>query len=148
MRLPLFILIALLLVLGAFFGWDYYQGGKVDKKSVGQIEKIREKPLQKYTYDTLSGTNFASSGITFGEIIGENAKFTSRYFFFLVDGKKVSGLINIPVDVGDHPVVVMFRGYVDRDEYKTGIGTQRAGEVFATNGFITLAPDFLGYGGS
>ncbi|MBI2338702.1 alpha/beta fold hydrolase, partial [Candidatus Daviesbacteria bacterium] len=27
-------------------------------------------------------------------------------------------------------------------------GTQRGGEVFAQNGFITLAPDFLGYGQS
>ena len=28
------------------------------------------------------------------------------------------------------------------------MGTKRVGEYFAENGYITLAPDFLGYGGS
>ena len=28
------------------------------------------------------------------------------------------------------------------------MGTKKIGEYFANNGYITLAPDFLGYGGS
>jgi alpha-beta hydrolase superfamily lysophospholipase len=32
--------------------------------------------------------------------------------------------------------------------YETGIGTQRVGEYFASHGFVTIAPDFLGYGQS
>ncbi|MCX6791812.1 MAG: alpha/beta fold hydrolase, partial [Candidatus Gottesmanbacteria bacterium] len=32
--------------------------------------------------------------------------------------------------------------------YVPGEGTQRSAEVYASNGFISLAPDFLGYGGS
>lgn len=42
----------------------------------------------------------------------------------------------------------MLRGYVDEKVYQPGVGTQRTAEFFAKNGFITLAPDFLGYGGS
>ena len=42
----------------------------------------------------------------------------------------------------------MMRGFVLKETYSTGIGTKRAGEVFAQNGFITIAPDFLGYGKS
>ncbi len=42
----------------------------------------------------------------------------------------------------------MIRGFVPKEKYAIGIGTARAGEVFAQNGFITLAPDFLGYGAS
>jgi alpha-beta hydrolase superfamily lysophospholipase len=42
----------------------------------------------------------------------------------------------------------MLRGYVDQKEYVIGKGTQRGGEFFAQNGFITIAPDFLGYGDS
>ena len=46
------------------------------------------------------------------------------------------------------PVIVMLRGYVDPGMYETGIGTQKVGEAFAKNGYVTLAPDYLGYGES
>ena len=46
------------------------------------------------------------------------------------------------------PVIAMFRGYVDLDKYFQGEETNPSAEVYAANGFITLAPDFLGYGGS
>ncbi|MEK7521667.1 MAG: prolyl oligopeptidase family serine peptidase, partial [Patescibacteria group bacterium] len=39
-------------------------------------------------------------------------------------------------------------GYAPRETYETGIGTRPSAAVFAQNGFITVAPDFLGYGGS
>ncbi len=42
----------------------------------------------------------------------------------------------------------MIRGYVDKDKYATGVGTKDAAAVFARNDFITVAPDFLGYGAS
>jgi dipeptidyl aminopeptidase/acylaminoacyl peptidase len=46
------------------------------------------------------------------------------------------------------PVVVMLRGFVEDEIYSTGLGTRNAANVFAENGFVTLAPDFLGYGES
>jgi len=42
----------------------------------------------------------------------------------------------------------MLRCYIDQERYTTGDGTRRAAKVYAENGFITLSPDFLGYGGS
>jgi len=42
----------------------------------------------------------------------------------------------------------MLRGYADDEIYFTGLGTRKSAGVFAENGFITLAPDFLGFGGS
>ena len=42
----------------------------------------------------------------------------------------------------------MFRGYIDKTLFRTGDGTRNAASYFAENGFITIAPDFLGYGGS
>ena len=44
------------------------------------------------------------------------------------------------------PVIIQFRGYVERSIYQPGAGTKKTAEVFAKNGFISLAPDFLGYG--
>jgi dipeptidyl aminopeptidase/acylaminoacyl peptidase len=56
--------------------------------------------------------------------------------------------LNIPKQPGIYPVIVLIRGYVDQNNYQTGVGTKRVGEELAKNGFITLAPDFLGYGES
>lgn len=108
----------------------------------------REKLLDKYTIDALSQKTFESSPISIGDKIQETDLVSSRYFFFNVEGKKVSGLINIPKKSGALPIIVMFRGYIDRENYSTGVGTQHAGEVLGENGFITLSPDFLGYGQS
>lgn len=110
--------------------------------------KLKEKPLDKYTFERLKETKFSSKPITFGKLIKDENNFVSYVFYFNTEGKKVSGLANIPKSQGTYPVVVMFRGYVPKEKYTIGEGTKRAGEVFAQNGFITLAPDFLGYGES
>lgn len=101
------------------------------------------KPLEKYSFPKLRERVFTPDGIW---VEGGS-------FYYWVDGKKVSGQIHQPAvrqpaDAGGWPVVIMVRGYVDREIYRPGIGTERAAEVFAQNGFLTLAPDFLGYGES
>jgi dipeptidyl aminopeptidase/acylaminoacyl peptidase len=42
----------------------------------------------------------------------------------------------------------MFRGFAPKNTYKPGVETQPSAQVFVKNGFITLAPDFLGFGQS
>lgn len=109
-----------------------------------------EKPLDKYSYVNLRNRKYSPSQITVGDVIKEGKDFVSRSFYFLSDGKKVTGLINFPKPIGARklPVVAMFRGYIDQQNYKAGDGTRNAGEYFAGHGFVTIAPDFLGYGGS
>jgi len=169
MKIPLVVLAIVVLAILAIFGFGYLKKGKIINLPKTPIDQ-KEKPLEKYTYDVLSKTKFAASKIELGEVLKDEADFTSRIFYFWVDspstssgqGKKVSGLVNIPKAAGTYPVVVMFRGYVDKEIYTTGTGTQHTGEIFARppateaagnvgqaqNGFITLAPDFLGYGQS
>jgi dipeptidyl aminopeptidase/acylaminoacyl peptidase len=116
-------------------------------------QKIAQpKPLLTYTFENLKKTKFPSGSITLGAVVSENADSFSRIFYFSVPQKpnsavmeKVSGLMNIPKKSGNYPVIVMFRGFVPDNIYKPGIGTQPAANVFVSNGFITLAPDFLGY---
>jgi len=108
----------------------------------------KTRDFDKYSYSNLRKTKFESSQIKFGKVLSEGAGYVSRMFYFKVSNRKVSGLINIPTNRGTFPVIVMIRGYVDLEIYQTGIGTQHGGEVLAQNGFITLAPDFLGYGES
>jgi len=53
------------------------------------------------------------------------------------------------------PVVVLIRGFVPEEIYETGMGSHETGmgsqpmaDFLAKEGFVTLAPDFLGFGGS
>jgi len=59
--------------------------------------------------------------------------------------KKVTGTINQPRTPGVHPVIFLIRGFVDQKIYTPGMGSKRIGEYLAENGYITIAPDFLGY---
>ncbi|MDO8610008.1 MAG: prolyl oligopeptidase family serine peptidase [bacterium] len=113
---------------------------------ISENVQIIIKPLEKYSFESLKNTKFNGSEIIIDKVLKKSADYTSYLFYFKVQNKKVSGLINVPNAKGVYPVIVMNRGYVDKKQYETGIGTQHAGEVFAQNGFVTLAPDFLGYG--
>ncbi|MCR4330186.1 MAG: dienelactone hydrolase family protein [Candidatus Roizmanbacteria bacterium] len=106
------------------------------------------KPLERYSYPNLRKIHFAKSKIFFSKEISHSEKIKSYLFVFYVEGKKVTGLANIPTESGTYPIVVLYRGYVDKDIYETGVGTSRVGEALASSGYITLAPDFLGYGES
>lgn len=132
----------------ALTGFLFFKKSEIVNPVGETVKKIREKPFDKYTFANLRKTKFQSSGISMGRVLKNEDKIISQMFYYTVNGKKVSGLLNAPKASGKYPVILMFRGFVDKEIYETGVGTQRAGEVFAKNGFITLAPDFLGYGES
>lgn len=113
------------------------------------ITPTPSRPLLAYTYENLRNYKPTDSKIAIDTLIKEDEEFSSYLFFFETkESKKVSGLINIPKEKGTYPVAILIRGFVDPTIYETGIGSQRVGEYLATNGFITLSPDFIGYGKS
>lgn len=109
----------------------------------------KPKPLIKYEFKNLKERGGKSSKIVLEKKLNSSQNnFDSYLFSYLSDGRKITGLANIPTGEKKFPVVIMLKGYVDQLKYQTGVGTKHAGEFYAQNGFITLAPDFLGYGGS
>lgn len=149
------ILVIILSLLCLILGW-YLRGlweNKLELASLSQT--ILRRPLERYTIENLSQAAIPQEPIEIADEIGKQDTFTSNLFYISLDPtlkgtskKKVSGLINTPEGEGSFPLVFMLRGYVDPTIYKTGVGTQRAGEFFAQNGFITVSPDFLGYASS
>lgn len=107
-------------------------------------------PYLKYGIEDLAGRKYAPGLIEQGGVIAENEGYVSRMFYYHSEGKKISGQMNLPAtaDSGKMPIVVMARGYADKDIYTTGVGTKNAAAYYASHGFITLAPDFAGYGES
>ncbi|MEP7166356.1 MAG: prolyl oligopeptidase family serine peptidase [Candidatus Woesebacteria bacterium] len=112
-------------------------------------------PLAVYSFEQLRETNFPSVPIRFGHIVKETTDSIAQVFYFTFaphpgssETKTVSGVANIPKKPGSYPVIVMLRGYIPPEKYTEGAGTQPSAGVFVRNGFITLAPDFLGFGES
>ncbi|MBP9670479.1 dienelactone hydrolase family protein [Candidatus Woesebacteria bacterium] len=100
----------------------------------------KEMPYDKYSFERLAVRGGVASPI----------EVSVNKFFYKSEGRRISGEINYPITTVSNkmPVVVMARGYVDKENYKTGIGTHNAAVVYAKAGYITLAPDFSGYGES
>lgn len=152
------VLVLFIIIFSGSFGWFFSRYYYLPKAPENPVLQIKPRPLDKYTIEALSAKNIPSVKIELGEVLKEEEDFTSYLFSFSFDPtlegkseKKVTGLINLPAGrqvSQKFPVIVMFRGFVDQEIYKTGDGTRRAAEFFAKNGFVTIAPDFLGYGGS
>lgn len=127
-------------------GWRWSGGEDVISPLAQKI--IKEKPLDKYSFARLSQREPVKGVIEIGEVIIEQDSYTSYFFSFMTQGKKVTGQLNIPEGDGPFPAVIMLRGYVPAENYTTGTGTKSAAGYFASRGYVTIAPDFLGYGGS
>lgn len=109
------------------------------------------KPLERFTFENLKNTPGQESEINLDKIISETDDFTAYQFSFTTDTKKMTGQLNIPktaTPAAGFPIIFMNRGYVPLEIFETGVGTRNSAAVFARNGYATIAPDFLGYGGS
>lgn len=142
------IFIGIILTVGGIYGkrWaaDYVSSHNV----VSPIGSILEKPLEKYTINRLSGRVPTGSQIVLDGATATTSAYTAHTFHFESDGKKVTGLAHIPNGNGPFPVIVQYRGFIDPTKYVSGMGTEHSAQVYAQNGFLSLAPDFLGFGGS
>ena len=111
-------------------------------------------PLVQYTIPELQKRVYTPSSITVEKELEAFPKYTAYLFSYRTLGRKMTGQLNIPkpeivpTPASKRPVIVMLRGYVDAEIYKTGVGTRPAAEVFAENGYVTVAPDFFGFGES
>jgi dipeptidyl aminopeptidase/acylaminoacyl peptidase len=138
-----------LLLLGILFFLPAKEGqGNLINPLGSKIKQKQPQPLLKYSFENLKQREYQGSEIKLEKVIKKEDKYTSWLFSFQSDGQKVTGMLNLPQKQGKLPVIVMLRGYADDTIYFTGLGTRKAAGVLAENGFITLAPDFLGFGGS
>jgi len=148
------IVIIVSMTLSFYIGWKLGNNNILDSQ-IGNIDIVKQRPLDKYSIENLSNAEIKPGKFEIIEIINEDGDYTSYLFTFEFNPnldsktyKNISGQINIPEGDSSYPIIVMLRGYINQETYQTGDGTRRAAEVFAKNGFITIAPDFLGYGGS
>lgn len=83
-----------------------------------------------------------------GDLKGKIFNFESKAISFESNGKKISGMMNVPLILMSNklPAIIMIRGYADSAGYFVGSGSWKAADELARNGFVTVSLDFLGYG--
>lgn len=139
-------------LLGARFGWPLLEQSQLLSPLLDPVEPaIKEYPLAKFSIGALAQYPYSSSNIEIEEILVEEDDYTSYLFSYQTMGKKMTGQVNIPsqpAPASGFPTILMLRGWAPQASYRTGVGTSPAAAVLARAGFVTIAPDFFGYGSS
>ncbi len=105
--------------------------------------------LQPYTIAGLRQRSFGSIRIVVSPAIEETDIFRRYAISYQSDGLKITGTMQIPVNGHrPFPVIVMNHGYFNREEYRSGDGTERAAEYLNKHGYLTLSSDYRSWGGS
>ncbi len=154
MKVVLAVFVSVLIITGSVaLGWAIRDSSVISSLTPNPTPVLT--PLDVYSFVNLPKTAIPSGNISIIKSLKEEEKYNSYLINFEhnpnLEGQTMqntTGLLNIPNEVGKYPLIVMLRGYVDQELYSTGVGTKNAGNYFANNGFITIAPDFLGYADS
>ena len=166
-------IVVLVLIFGvlAGAGWVYInrQNKSVSPKSDKQvITKVMVKntgELAKYNFANLKKRENKASKITKigrtlvveearkelikrGDLKGKSFDFETWAINFESNGKKISGMMNLPIDNDSRkkPAIIMIRGFAENQGYFIGYGSWKMADELARNGFVTVSLDFLGYG--
>jgi pimeloyl-ACP methyl ester carboxylesterase len=110
---------------------------------------VAELPLLKYSIPRLKDWPFKTSPLTIEKELLSTPTYKSYLFSYQTLDQKMTGQLNVPVaSTSSKPAIVLIRGYVPSEIYETGVGTKNAAAFFAEHGYVTVSPDFFGYGGS
>lgn len=170
MKKFLIVVLTIAVVLG-FWGWSDGWWTPTEKKMVSGLgvgtTKVEKNVgyLAQYNFENLKKReNKASEIETIGQVLtvqearkelvkrgdlkGKTFKFESRAISFESNGKKISGMMNIPATPRSNkmPAIIMIRGFAESQGYYIGSGSWRAADELARNGFVTVSLDFLGFG--
>lgn len=148
-KFSIFLFVSCLLVSGLFSYLYFSDSSRSIPLSLSQPTPTPVPPLLKYSIPNLTAYDFQKSPIIIERELSKTDQFTAYLFSYVSTGKKITGQLNVPVNLADQPkIIVMIRGYADPITYVTGLGTKNAAASLAQNGYVTIAPDFLGYGES
>jgi len=124
-------------------GWVLAGCGLLNPR--GETPRIYNLALEKYDFDSLRKRQGVAGEMVISE---EKAKYgEAKIFKFKSNGKWIGGTINFrPEKSSLSKVIIMIRGYADKEGYYPGSGSWRIADELAKEGYATISLDFLGYG--
>ena len=105
-------------------------------------------PYLPFTVPGLRERTFTGGDITITNYWEETDAFTRYTISYPSDDLTISGMMAVPKGQGPFPVIILNHGYIPPSEYWTGADTYDASTYLASRGFLTISPDFRGWGRS
>ena len=114
-------------------------------------------PIVKlYTIEGLRARDFAGGTIEVRGTYTTTATYTRYYIAYPSDDPPpgsghpltITGVMHLPHGKGPFPVVILNHGYIPPERYWSGADTLYAADYLAQHGYLTVAPDYRGWGGS
>ncbi len=136
-------------VLSAILTWQHFDTSS-DQLLPSLVAPVPSpKPLLAYTIPTLQARSYTPRALTIESVLEETDTHISYLAGFTPLDRQMSVVLNVPKPVPTSAAaIVMIRGYAPVESYTPGTGTRNAGRALADAGFVTVAPDFFGYGES
>lgn len=142
-------LVGLGFAAGGFVGYNFFSDNFELINPLANFGPLnKDLPLNRYQIPFLKNIPLVQAELQLQELVAETETYSSYLFSVEVSGGSMSGQLNLPKNFSRPRVILMMRGYIPAESYQTGAGTKAAAGVFAQHQFITVAPDFLGFGQS
>jgi dipeptidyl aminopeptidase/acylaminoacyl peptidase len=104
--------------------------------------------MDQYTIEGLRAREYPGGTIQIRAVLTYTNVFTRYYIDYPSDDLNITGIMQIPQGQGPFPVIVLNHGYIAPRRYWSGADTWRAAEYLNSRGYLTIAPDFRGWGQS
>jgi len=105
-------------------------------------------PLEPYTIEGLRARDYPGGTVEVQEEVAVTSAYTRYLIAYPSDGLTITGVMQVPHGEGPFPVIILNHGYIPPERYVSGSDTWRPADYLAQHGYLTLAPDFRGWGGS
>lgn len=101
-----------------------------------------------YYIESLRGRQPIADRIQVLDLMFRGEGFAKHHVAWVSGGQPMTGTISIPDGSGPFPVVIVNHGHIPPERYWIGQDSGIFGDPMAAHGFISIAPNYVGYNGS
>jgi uncharacterized protein len=104
--------------------------------------------LPAYYIESLRARQSVASKIEVLDLMFRGQGFAKHHVTWVSGGQTMTGTISLPDGPGPFPVVIVNHGHIPPERYWIGQDSGIFGDPMAAHGFISIAPNYVGYNGS
>ena len=113
------------------------------------MSKLRQfDALLPYTIEGLRKRVHCNGVIRIKDELATSHRFRSYLIDYPSGELRITGILNVPIQGSPHPVIVLNHGYSSTKRYRSGTKTTEIAEHLANSDYVTISPDFRGWGDS
>jgi uncharacterized protein len=105
-------------------------------------------PPPPFYIEALRARQPVAGKIEIGDLMAQGAGYTKHHVSWTSGGQPMTGTISLPDGAGPFPVVIVNHGHIPPERYWIGQDSGIFGDPMAAHGFISIAPNYVGYNGS